>query len=346
MYTTYLTLIVPALIAAIVTYVSVLFLKSYMLSAGVSSIDHYKKNKPTMPGSGGVAVAFGFAVGLMAYVFGSSFKFYFASVSIVNIFAVILSVVLISFVGLLDDINVKGTLTRSTDLMDKRKGLEQWQKPLLTLIGAVPLMVANAGVSLIKIPFIGLVDFGIFYPIMILPLAVIFVSNAFNLLGGFDGLSAGTGALAALALLIYSLLYGNSAGALVSAVLLTATLVFFYFNKYPAQIHPGDSFTYGFGAAFVAAVVIGNMEAFGIIVFAPFIIEFVLHLTRKFNVTDLGKIRSDGTFDPPYGKKIYGWTHFIMNLKRCTEPEVSMYMWIIEIAFIVLAFALKAAAFL
>ena len=83
------------------------------------------------------------------------------------------------------------------------------------------------------------------------------------------------------------------------------------------------------------------MEAFGIIIFIPWIIEFFLHLKKKFDVTDLGKLRSDGTFEPPYGKKIYSWTHLIMNMKRCKEWEVSLYMWIIEIGFVILAFIFK-----
>ena len=48
----------------------------------------------------------------------------------------------------------------------------------------------------------------------------------------------------------------------------------------------------------------------------------------------------------PYGKKIYSWTHIIMNIKRCKEWEVSLYMWIIEIGFVALAFGLKAMALL
>ena len=52
-------------------------------------------------------------------------------------------------------------------------------------------MAINAGVSAVNIPFIGNVDFLIFYPLLVIPLAVIFVSNAVNLLGGFNGLQPG-----------------------------------------------------------------------------------------------------------------------------------------------------------
>ena len=109
---------------------------------------------------------------------------------------------------------------------------------------------------------------------------------------------------------------------------------------------PGDSFTYAVGAGLVAAMILGNMESFGVMVFMPWIIEFLLHLRKRFNVTDLGNCRSDGTFKAPYGKKIYSWTHVIMNMKKCKEWEVSLYMWIICIGFVALAFAMKYLALL
>ncbi len=353
MYHTYLTIIIPSLAAFAITIIATLFIKSYMLESGVTSPDHNKKNKPTLPSSGGLAVAFGFAIGIFTYIFGTRFPspahpFYLPNASLVYLFATILAVVLISLVGFLDDINVKAKMVKSTDMMDTRKGLKQWQKPLLTLIGAIPLVAVNAGVSVIRLPFIGNVSFGILYQLIILPLAVIFAANAFNLLGGFDGIATGTGLIASLAMLLYSISMpvGTYAGALISAVLSASIFGFFLFNLYPAKVLPGDSFTYGVGAAIVGAMVIGNMESFGLIIFMPWIIEFILHARKKFKVTDLGKIQKDGTFLPPYGKKIYSWTHIIMNIKRCKEWEVSLYMWIIEIGFVALAFGLKAMALL
>ena len=96
------------------------------------------------------------------------------------------------------------------------------------------------------------------------------------------------------------------------------------------------------GAGFVITMILGNMESFGVIVFMPWIIEFLLHLRGKFDVTDLGKLQKDGTFLPPYGRRIYSWTHVIMNLKRCREWEVTAYMTGITLIFVILGFGLKA----
>ena len=343
---TYLTLIVPAVAAFAITLISVLFVRSYMLESGITTIDHNKRPEKVLPSSAGVAVAFGFAVGMLVYVFGGSFSLYVPAASLSYLFATILAVVLIAFGGFLDDINVKKRATRTTDLMDTHKGLKQWQKPLLSFIGAIPLIAVNAGVSIIRIPFLGAVDFGILYPLVIIPLAVIFVANAFNLLGGFDGISGGTGLIASLGMLVYSLLFGTYIGALISGVMFAAILAFMLFNIYPAKVVGGDSFTYGVGGMLVSAMIVGSMESFGFVIFLPLIIEFLLHARRKFNVTDLGKRRADGTFEPPYRKRIYSWTHIFMNIKRSKEWEVSMDMWLVEIGFVFLALAMKMLSLL
>ena len=170
---------------------------------------------------------------------------------------------------------------------------------------------------------------------------MVFAANAFNLLGGFDGIAGGTALVSILGMLVYSILFGTYAGTLLTSVLAAAIIGFLLFNIYPSKITPGDSFTYAVGTAMVAIMIIGNMESFGLIIFIPWIIEFVLHARKKFKVSDLGKLRADGTFEPRHGKKIYSWTHLIMNLKRCREWEVSIYMWLIELGFVILAFALK-----
>ena len=339
-YHTYLTLIVPAIIAFIITTVATKFLMDYFLGAGIVGDDNNKPKKVMLPSSGGIAIAFGLIIGIMTYTFGGTFV-YHPIISVSELLAAALSIILITFVGFLDDINVSSRKVTTTDMKSVRKGLKQWQKPLLTVIGAIPLMAINAGVSTINLPLIGPVAFGLIYPLVILPLAVIFVANAFNLLGGFDGLQSGMGLIASLGLLLYTTFFGSPIGALLSALLFASLLAFIPFNMYKARVIPGDSFTYCVGGAIVAIVTIGNAEAFGLIIFIPWIIEFVLHARRRFKVTDLGIPQKDGTMKPPYGKQIYSLTHLVMNIKKLKEYEVSAYLMSLETLFVLVGFALK-----
>ncbi len=343
MYHSYLTILIPSIVAFIITVVSTLFVIGYMKEAGIVLEDMNKKG--SLPTGGGIAVAFGFAMGLFTYAFGSSFNFYTPAVSLVDIFAVLTSVLIITMSGFLDELFVKNR-SRVEQKKHKKVGLKQWQRPLFTLLGAIPLIAINAGVSVIDVPFFGLVSFGLIYPLLIIPLAVIFVSNAFNLLGGFDGMASGSAVILSGAMLLYSLMTVNYIGALLSGILFATVLGFFPFHIYPAKIIPGDSFTFGFGVALLGIMILGNMEAFGIIIFLPWFVEFFLHLRKKFKTSDLGIRRADGTLEAPYGKKIYSWTHLIMNIKKQKEWEVSEWMWGIEILFVLLAFGLKFASLL
>ncbi len=345
MYNAYLTIIVPALITFIVSFFGTEFLIDYLYGSGIIAEDHNKQKIIKIASSGGLAVAFAITVGILSYTFGASFIFK-PILNVAQLLAVSLSIILISLVGFLDDVNVKATRVESTDRKDIRKGLKQWQKPLLTFIGALPLMAINAGISNVTIPILGSVSFGYFYPLIIIPLAVIFVSNAVNLLGGFDGLQPGTTLIASFGLFVYSALYGNSIGILLSSLLFVSILGFLPFNLYKARIIPGDSFTYAVGGTLVAIMIMGNEEIFGMVVFIPWIIEFLLHLRRKFKVTDLGIRQKDGTFDSPYGKRIYSLTHLVMNMKRATETDVTLYLTILEGLFVVLGLGLKVAGVL
>ena len=345
MYDAYLTILVPSAISFAVTIVATKFLMSYFYDAGVIAEDRNKKKPVKIPSSGGLAVAVGIIVGMLAYTFGARFIFT-PALSVSRLLAVALSIILIALVGFIDDINVKATRVQATDIKDIRKGLKQWQKPLLTLLGALPLMAINAGVHSINIPFLGLVELGYFYPLIIIPLAVVFVSNSVNLLGGFDGLQPGTTLIASLGLLLYSMFYGNYIGLVLSALLFISILAFAPFNSYKARIIPGDSFTYTAGGTLVAIMVMGNAAIFGLIIFIPWIMEFLLHLRRRFNVTDLGIRQQDGTFKSPYGKKIYSLTHAVMNIKRMREYEVTAYLVGFEALFVIAGLALKASGML
>ena len=342
MYHTFQTVIVPGAVAFIITLIGTRFLISYLYGAGIIAEDRNKKEKVILASSGGLALAMGIIVGILAYTFGGSFVFS-PILDISQLLAVALSIIMIALVGFLDDINVKGKRVKSTDMMDIREGLKQWQKPLLTILGALPMMAINAGTGTVEMPFIGLLNLGIIYPLIVLPLAIIFVSNSVNLLGGFDGLQPGMALVASIGLFLYSLFYGNYIGLFLSSLLLASLLAFIPFNIYKARIIPGDSFTYAVGATLVAIMAMGNAEAFGLILFIPWIIEFLLHLRRKFKVTDLGIRQKDGTFKAPYGRKIYSLTHLVMNIKRVKEYEVAIYLSALEAAFVLLAFGLKLA---
>jgi UDP-GlcNAc:undecaprenyl-phosphate GlcNAc-1-phosphate transferase len=78
------------------------------------------------------------------------------------------------------------------------------------------------------------------------------ITNAFNLLDNMDGLAAGTAAIVAGFRLAFFLADGNAEGAMLSAVILGASVGFLVYNFQPASIFMGDA-----GSLFLGFMVAG-----------------------------------------------------------------------------------------
>jgi UDP-N-acetylglucosamine--dolichyl-phosphate N-acetylglucosaminephosphotransferase len=328
-------LLLSMVVSFAVTFFIVPYFIQFLRAGGIIGMDLHKKGKPKLPTSGGVCVALGVLAGLLIYIGFTTFL-NGAPEDITNLLAVISTILIVTFVGFLDDLNVKARAVITKEGLNIRVGFPQWAKPLLTLPAAVPLMVVNAGETMMGIPIIGVVDFGLLYPLILIPIGVVAVSNAVNLLAGFNGMESGMGLVYLFGLGVIAFMNGNFA-AVIFLTAFAAVAGFIKYNWYPAKFLPGDSLTYLLGAIVSSGVIVGNMEKFGMIIMLPFIIEFFLKLMSKFKASCLGKLRSDGKLDPPYGKKIYSLTHVVMNIKPLTEKQVTIIMILIQAVFAIIA---------
>ena len=301
-----------------------------------------KKNKPKLPASGGICAGAGILAGILFFVgvqtFSPALSSSSSQTSSIELLAVISSVLIVTLVGLLDDLNVKTRAVQTKDGINVKIGVPQWVKPLLTLPAAVPLMVISAGRTTMALPLIGVVNFGVLYPILIIPIGFVGASNVVNMLGGFNGIEAGMGAIYTLSLGLYALMTEGIQAAVLLLTACAALLAFLRYNWYPAKILAGDSLTYLLGSLVAAGVIIGDMQRAGLVVMLPFIIEFFLKARSKFQASSLGKLRNDGKLDPPYGKKIYSWTHVLMNLDKLRERDVTIALISIQVLFAALLF--------
>ncbi|MEM5830883.1 MAG: glycosyl transferase family 4, partial [Candidatus Aenigmatarchaeota archaeon] len=197
-----------------------------------------------------------------------------------------------------------------------------------------------AGETTMSLPFIGSVDFGIFYPLVIVPIGVVGASNMVNMLGGFNGLEAGMGLVYTSALGLYAYLYGNFIAATIFWITASALLALLKYNFYPAKILAGDSLTYTLGAIVACGAILGNMEKATVIVMLPFIIQGLLKFYSKFKLgyfaSDLGILQKDGKIKSKYDK-IYSLTHIAMKL-NLTEPQISIFLMIVQAVFALLPF--------
>ncbi len=249
--------------------------------------DMNKLGEILVPEVGGLPVLFGTLSGLLAYVFFKTF-FIKTETHLVVLFAAIIAFMLASFVGFIDDV------------LGWKQGLAKWQKPLLTLPAAVPLVVINAGQSTMLLPLLGVVDFGIIYPLVIIPIGIVGATNGFNMLSGLNGLEAGLGAIILAALGYIALANGAPWLSLVAFCAVAALLAFWIFNRFPAKIFPGNTLTHGTGALIAILAILGNMERAAVILFLPYFAELILKARYKFEVESCANLpQPDGTLKAP-----------------------------------------------
>ncbi len=332
-----LEILISAVIAGIATLISGRFIIPLLIRAGLVAQDINKLKRPILPSSGGFLIIIGLFAGVMALI--SAFNYVIkANLNPEALLLGLSSIIIISLIGFVDDISGGKIRTSKEDIKRMAKnysvfngGIRQWQKPLLTLIGAIPLMVFFFG-STVYIPFIGNITINpVLYIIFLIPLGVIFASNSYNMLEGLNGIAIQMGLVvfAASSIMAYHIQHYN--GFALSTIIFAALLGYLYYGKYPAKIIPGDSLTYLVGAAVAVVAIIGKMQLFVIILLIPWIIEFFLKARKRFHASSWGLIQKDGRLKSVYGNKIYSLTHIFMRTGRYKEWQITAFLTLIEI---------------
>jgi UDP-N-acetylglucosamine--dolichyl-phosphate N-acetylglucosaminephosphotransferase len=277
--------------------------------------------------SGGVIVVMAFVLGVLSYLALKTFLFE-GQVKTLEIFALLAVVLMLGIMGLVDDL-----------LGWKSGGLPMKIRLLLAVAASVPLVVINAGTHFMSLPFVGTVDFGILYPLFLIPLGVVAVSTTYNFLAGFNGLEAGQGILILSFLSFVSYVTGSAWLGIVGLCMVGALLGFWIFNKFPAKVFPGDIMTYGIGALIVGMAILGNFEKIAFVVFIPYILEVILKCRGKLKRHSFGIPRKDGTLKMPYDK-VYGLEHLAIKIlgRGATEKKVVYLIHAFQILFILIGF--------
>ena len=289
--------------------------------------DMNKFGKPQVAASGGIVVLMAFVLGVLFYIALKTFLFE-GQVKALEIFALLAVVLILGIVALVDDM-----------LGWKKGGLPMRIRLLLAFCASVPLVVINVGVSSMNLPFLGTVDFGIIYPLVLIPLGIVGTSVTFNFLAGYNGLETGQGILILSFLSFVSYATGSFWLGLVGLCMVGALAGFWIFNKFPAKVFPGDVLTYGVGAMIGGMAILGNFEKIAFVVFIPYVIEVILKVRGGIRVHSFGKPDKNGRLSMYYDK-VYGLGNFAIFVlgKRATERRVVYFIYMIQIIFILIGF--------
>jgi len=324
---------IPILASFFVT----LFLMPYWIrkakEIGLVWPDRNKFEQGKVSGSGGIVVVLGFIIGVFLYVAYKVFYLKTFDGFLVETFSILVVILLLASVAFIDD------------LFGWRKGgLSKRSRIILVALAAVPLVVINAGKSSIVLPFLGTVELGVFYSIILIPIGIVGATTTFNFLAGFNGLEAGQGIIILSALSIVALFTGSPWLAVIGLCMVASLFAFLIFNFSPAQVFPGDSLTYAVGGLIATMSILGNFEKIAVFFFIPVIIEFFLKSRGKLLKHSFGKPKKDGSLDLKYDK-IYSLNHlaiFLMKKGRVkpTEIGVVVSIWMFQILIIILGFVI------
>lgn len=303
-------------ISLIITVLFTLQLINLLFDKQIVGKDMNKIEQPYLPEMGGLGVIIGFVFGFLSILF-FNFMGYSGVLITDYLLASIIVIILISLVGIYDD------------LYDMR----QRNKALLPFILAIPLGFFVP--SEMKVPFLGLIDFG-YTMFFFVPLGVTCASNSANMLEGFNGLGTGLAAIITGTLIIVSIANDATEGLVILIPLLGSLIAFLYFNYYPAKIFPGDTLMIFSGAAISCAAIVSNLRLEGIFLMSPMIVEFFLKLRGNFKGESFAQSIDKGILI--YHGKIESLTHIIMINFVVDEKRLVYYFWIGEIflAFIVI----------
>lgn len=303
---------------------------------GLTWEDMNKPNRPkNVASSGGVIVLMGFILGVLSYIaIRTSFE---ATLETnIQIFALLSVILIFAIIGLVDDL-----------LGWKSGGLSKKLRVILAFLAAIPISVINAGHTSMSIPLLGTVDLGILYPVIIIPLGIAGASTTYNFLAGFNGLEAGLGIITLGFLSFVAYVTGTTWLALIGLIMVAALIAFYFYNKVPAKVFPGDIMTYSIGSLIAIMAILGNFQKIAVFVFTPFILEVILKLRGKLEKHSFGLPQKDGSLKMPYDK-IYGLTHLSVFLlskvkKKVYENDVVYSIFALQLLVILLAYLIFLA---
>ena len=287
-------LIIPAIIAIVVAFFSVYGLTPIVIKAlekrKITVTDVNKKEKPMIPRPGGLSIIVGIESSLVIlYIF----------FPISEILAVILTTFFAFIVGLIDD----------------KKTMGGWFKPLALAFCAAPMLLLGAYDSNLDFPLFGSVSIPLLYMALVVFMIPI-MGNTINSIDVLNGVASGFITIASFALSICLFILENYEIGVVCLCLAFSSLAFYKYHKFPSRIFPGDSGAITFGAAYGGIAIIGGVEVIAAIAILPAIINSFLFLSSVKKIVEHREIKNPTSHTDDWKLKTTSENHAPITLVR------------------------------
>jgi UDP-N-acetylglucosamine--dolichyl-phosphate N-acetylglucosaminephosphotransferase len=178
-------------------------------------------------------------------------------------------------------------------IVDDRKIMPGWFKPLALVAAAIPIILLGAHGN-----YLNLIFGSAFIPILYIPLILILipiVGNTINSIDVLNGVASSSVIIALFPILASVLLFGNAYVFLAGLPLLAGTLAFYKYHRYPSRIFPGDSGTLLMGTMLGAISIAGNSEIIAVIALLPAVMNSFLFLSSMKKIVEHREVKARPT---------------------------------------------------
>jgi len=262
--------IIAAAAVSVIAFFTVYFLTPFLIRAlekrNQTVKDYNRKGGAMVPRPGGPSIIAGIlASELVLYLF----------FPMEEIIAIMATTGLAFLVGLVDDKKVMGG----------------WFKPLALAAAALPILLLGVYDSNLAFPLFGEVRIPLLYfPIVIF--MIVITGNTVNSIDVLNGVASGFMTIASFSLTISLLILQNYEIAIASLPLGFVSLAFYKYHKFPSKIFPGDSGALALGAMYGTIAIVGDVEIIAAIALLPAIFNSFLFLSSMKRIMEHREIKS------------------------------------------------------
>jgi len=215
----------------------------------------------------------------------------------------ILAVIIVSILGF------------AVGIIDDRKVMGGWFKPVALAFCAAPILLLGAYDSNLDFPLFGSVKIPSLYMALIVFMIPI-TGNTINSIDVLNGISSGVTTIASFALAISLFVLQNYEIGIACLCLAFASLAFYKYHKFPSRIFPGDSGAVMFGATYGVIAIVGGVEVIAAIAILPAIINSFLFLSSVKKIVEHREIKNPTSHTDDFKLKSTDDNHAPITLVR------------------------------
>jgi UDP-GlcNAc:undecaprenyl-phosphate GlcNAc-1-phosphate transferase len=217
---------------------------------------------------------------------------------------------------------IGGAVATTVGAIDDFRGLRWWEKLAGQCVAAAIPIGFGVWVDRFTFPFLGIQTLPAWLGMPLTFVWIVAIMNMFNFLDGLDGLAAGVAAISSFTFAVIALSLGKPDPAILSAIVLGATIGFLRHNFYPARIFMGDSGALLLGFVLAAVSIQGLLKtAATVALFFPLLVLAVPIVDTTFVVARRLK----------HGERVFegdqAHLHHRFLRRGFSQPRAAAYIW-------------------